>query len=336
MEAKHNAGGTTSNPLRQHSFWKGIWVVQAPHKIKLFMWRACNSILPIKTNLLRKGVLPSCSCPICHEEVETEMHVFWDSEYKKAVWQASPFSSLWMKHRGGSWSDLVEVVLKEMASPDIELFFTIAWKIWGSRNECWLHKPHTDAASLGAQALAYTEEFLEANQKQKSALPTSTKSWIPPMDSFVNMNVAWKFQKSMKSYGMGAIIWDHNGALMATFNRDIPLSGDGLKMAAQSLLRALEFGQEAGFHRIVVEFPHTQLHALLNSRTNCLKKFQDVLEQIKSFHSIFSHLSFNVIPKICNKATSLLAGSTKVNADSSIWFEEGLAFILPIVLAELS
>jgi hypothetical protein len=85
-----------------------------------------------------------------------------------------------------------------------------------------------------------------------------------------------------------------------------------------------------------VKFPHTQLHALLNSRTNCLKKFQDVLEQIKSFHSIFSHLSFNVFPKICNKATSLLAGSTKVNADSSIWFEEGLAFILPIVLAELS
>ena len=76
-------------------------------------------------------------------------------------------------------------------------------------------------------------------------------------------------------------------------------------------------------------------NALLNSRTDCLTKFQDVLEQIKSFHSIFSHLSFNVIPKICNNAASLLAGSTKVNVDFSIWFEEGPTFILSIVLTEL-
>uniref|UniRef100_A0A2N9I0W7 RNase H type-1 domain-containing protein n=1 Tax=Fagus sylvatica TaxID=28930 RepID=A0A2N9I0W7_FAGSY len=192
------------------------------------------------------------------------MHVFWDSEYEKAVWQASPFSSLWMKHRGGSWSDLVEVVLKEMASPDIELFVTIAWKIWGSRNECWLHKPHTDAASLGAQALAYTEEFLEANQKQKSALSTSTKSWIPPMDSFVNMNVAWKFQKSMKSYGMGAIIRDHNGALMVTFNRVIPLSGDGLKMAAQSLP-----GAELG--RATAPPPLAVVPPLILTKSTCVR-----------------------------------------------------------------
>lgn len=88
------------------------------------------------------------------------------------------------------------MVVMELSSPEKELFFTIAWKIWGNRNNGWLNKPQTKASVLCSQALAYVEEFTEANQKHKLAISTSIKHWKPPMETFVKLNVAWKFIKA--------------------------------------------------------------------------------------------------------------------------------------------
>ena len=50
---KNRVTGSSSNPVRLNAFWNGKWKVNVPHKIRVFMWRACNSILPTKTNLFK-------------------------------------------------------------------------------------------------------------------------------------------------------------------------------------------------------------------------------------------------------------------------------------------
>ncbi len=74
IEERNSALGSASDKSHLHSFWKALWSVSVPTKIKTFMWRACQSILPTKTNLFRRGVVSAYSCPICNEDAETVLH----------------------------------------------------------------------------------------------------------------------------------------------------------------------------------------------------------------------------------------------------------------------
>ncbi len=85
-EDKNRHTGSSSNPERLHAFWKGIWRVKVPHKIRVFMWRACSSILSTKTSLFKRGVTSSSLCPICLDDAETVLHSLWDCGFTKECW----------------------------------------------------------------------------------------------------------------------------------------------------------------------------------------------------------------------------------------------------------
>uniref|UniRef100_A0A2N9GDA6 Reverse transcriptase domain-containing protein n=1 Tax=Fagus sylvatica TaxID=28930 RepID=A0A2N9GDA6_FAGSY len=190
IKAKESMSGSQSNPSRKHIFWKGIWGVSVPHKVKVFMWRACNSTLPTKTNLFKRGVVSSCSCMVCHEEAEIVLHTLWDCEYAREVLCNSKLGSVCNFSTPSSWCDVVEQVLSRQSNSEIAIFFTIAWMIWGNRNNKWLQQS------------------------------------------------------------------DHTGALLAASSEETSNTGDGLSMAASTLIKALQFGEESGFHRLMVEFTH--------------------------------------------------------------------------------
>ena len=47
----------------QKSFWKIIWKLKVPGKVKHFLWRSCTNFLPSKENLLKRAIPID---PICH------------------------------------------------------------------------------------------------------------------------------------------------------------------------------------------------------------------------------------------------------------------------------
>ena len=49
--------GASSDQGQQRRFWKKIWDLPLPHKIRHFAWRACREILPTKVNLMRQKVV---------------------------------------------------------------------------------------------------------------------------------------------------------------------------------------------------------------------------------------------------------------------------------------
>ena len=43
-------------------FWRKVWSLPIPHKIRHFAWRTCRDIIPTKVNLMRWNVLQDCIC----------------------------------------------------------------------------------------------------------------------------------------------------------------------------------------------------------------------------------------------------------------------------------
>lgn len=139
-EDKNRHTSSSSNPERLHAFWKGICRVKVPYKIRVFMWRACSYILPTKTSLFKRRVTSSSLCPICLDDAETVLHSLWDCGFAKECWHNSPLSHMCSDLRPTSWLDLVRHVLMKAGKLECEIFFVLAWMVWGCRYDAWLNQ----------------------------------------------------------------------------------------------------------------------------------------------------------------------------------------------------
>lgn len=59
---KHDDRGSIFDESHMRSFWKKLWKVRVPHKVKHFAWRAAKDILPTKANLVQRHVLGDGTC----------------------------------------------------------------------------------------------------------------------------------------------------------------------------------------------------------------------------------------------------------------------------------
>ena len=50
-EAMNSGVGEPSNGDTHRKFWRKIWSLNMPNKVRSFAWRACQNILPTKANL---------------------------------------------------------------------------------------------------------------------------------------------------------------------------------------------------------------------------------------------------------------------------------------------
>ena len=169
----------------------------------------------------------------------------------------------------------MELVLRKEVSPVKEIFFVLAWMIWGCRNDIWLNQPQLEASMTGPKAVTYVEKYLEANKRVDSTKPITENKWLPPPNDCVKLNVAWQRFKESKTYGVGSVIQDYAGVLLAARCEILPQVGDNLTMAATSMQKALKICQEAGFQSVMVKFSHPQLKALILSRIACLTEIDD-------------------------------------------------------------
>ena len=72
LDTQNRASG--SDMTSKRVFWRLLWKMRVPNKIKIFLWRACSEALPTSCNLLRRKVLEDPTCPLCGIEVENTMH----------------------------------------------------------------------------------------------------------------------------------------------------------------------------------------------------------------------------------------------------------------------
>ncbi|XP_058741413.1 uncharacterized protein LOC131613790 [Vicia villosa] len=65
-----------------------IWKTNIPAKIKIFSWRFLINRLPLKVQLVNRGVSnrTSIDCPFCSNHPESLDHLFYQCHVTKAVW----------------------------------------------------------------------------------------------------------------------------------------------------------------------------------------------------------------------------------------------------------
>ncbi|KAL5784852.1 hypothetical protein ACOSQ2_007244 [Xanthoceras sorbifolium] len=71
------------------SWWKYLWKISIPPKVKLFIWRAAFNWILSFFNLSSRGADVSKWCPFCKRGFETTFHAMWGCPLLKNVHKVS-------------------------------------------------------------------------------------------------------------------------------------------------------------------------------------------------------------------------------------------------------
>lgn len=69
-------------------FWKKIWNLMVPGKVKVLLWRVCRLCLPTATSLNDKKVDIDRKCTWCRVEDESTRHVLFECSFARQVWNS--------------------------------------------------------------------------------------------------------------------------------------------------------------------------------------------------------------------------------------------------------
>jgi hypothetical protein len=206
---------SSSSTTNTSSFWKLLWSLLVPPKIRNFGWRACCKILPTLTNLFQKQILSTYTCYLCGEEAETVSHVLWSCPYAVRVWKSTPmFSSMPLGHLL-DFQDVLDCAFNKLATPEMEIFITTAWMLWAVRNDVWRGKDPPRAEVLVGQAVVYATEFIEHNRRQGSPGENlRVEKWKRPPEGVFKVNIA-ESKFSECKMGFGVVVRDSSGQMLA-------------------------------------------------------------------------------------------------------------------------
>ncbi|CAN1279673.1 hypothetical protein LINPERPRIM_LOCUS17110 [Linum perenne] len=130
--------------LHDHSFWKSVWTLQVPPKIRTFLWRLFKSALPLGPFLSRRIQSHDPICPVCLDAAEIPEHLFLQcklvqlclqNEVTPTALRDCPESNISL-----SWRFLSRLGQDLLVS--VAFFW---WRVWKARNDVvfskFLHSP---------------------------------------------------------------------------------------------------------------------------------------------------------------------------------------------------
>lgn len=129
--------GASSDDSRQWQFWKQIWCLPDPHKLRHFAWRAYCDSLPTKVNLQKQKVVQDDYCDECILEVKLNQHLFWTClKAKETLAAAKMVASMSASHCQKFQDLLWLMVIEDQTEVDrVSRVVAIAWALWHNRNE---------------------------------------------------------------------------------------------------------------------------------------------------------------------------------------------------------
>ncbi|XP_024043083.1 uncharacterized protein LOC112099827 [Citrus clementina] len=199
--------------------WKIPWMLDLPEKVKIFMWRALKNILPTAENLWKRKSLQEPICQRCKLQVETVSHALIECKTARKTWDLAPLTAQLSKDHNQDFFNAIQEMCSRSLKAEAELMVVYCWVIWSARNKFIFEGKKSNSRILAAKA----ESVLKAYQRvSKPGTIHVTKNrgvdqqkWKPPPKNVLKLNVDAAVNSKDQKTGLGAIIRDAEGKILA-------------------------------------------------------------------------------------------------------------------------
>ncbi|XVF06903.1 hypothetical protein REPUB_Repub06bG0091300 [Reevesia pubescens] len=219
--------------------------------MKVLVWKRCQRGLPVYANLVKRRIAVDVVCFRCHKGVKTKLHALRDYPCSSEVWTQLGFSWDIGYDDIASLTDWLSSSVKRMNQKQIQSLLLTCWALWMSRNR-ELHGE--DRRSLMAII-----EFINKYQNELNDVQTSPpldepgSEWVPPSMNYVKVNFDASMQEQQGRCGIGVVIQNHTGQIMAVGAFKMEHVTTIFLADAIAARKALEFASDLGFSFIILE-----------------------------------------------------------------------------------
>ncbi|KAF7832946.1 putative ribonuclease H-like domain, reverse transcriptase zinc-binding domain-containing protein [Senna tora] len=160
--------------------WKKLWKLQIPAKIKFFLWRVCKGILPVCSNLAKRGMDVAPCCPVCSSEEESICHATLFCSQIRALWSSLPLSFVGEYDEDLNFIEWFNMALTQWDVKDLCLFAIAAYKVWDRRNEIRLgsNPPPLSLLKDSILSLWGKVDGLHEGVLRQQRFPGRDSSWV--------------------------------------------------------------------------------------------------------------------------------------------------------------
>ena len=135
-----------------------------------------------------------------------------------------------------------------------DLFAMIAYLIWLRRNKLRVGEAVADLKLINSMVRDALLEFQQATSKPPKPPPADTISkWLPPPSNWVKTNFDGAIFQGSAEAGLGSIIRNDCGLVMAALTQVIPLPTSVEIVEVLAARRALIFALELDFDQVILK-----------------------------------------------------------------------------------
>ena len=278
--------------------WKKLWKLNVPNKIKNFAWHSCREALPTKANLCRRKITVDAICDRCKVRMEDCSHALFFCSSVQEVWTADQQWQWLSTLSGKTAGEIFNHALEEDKDPSL-LAYT-AWPLWNRRNKCRTNEPQYPLNQVMQFAKERRKEFQTAQSTFPKQMHKKHTRWKPPEAGHFKVNYDRAIFKEQGKAGIGVVIRNSDGAVLASLSQQIPLPTTVAQVEALAARRAAEFSLEIGIDQVIIEGDSEVIYKDLIDPGPSLALHGHLICDILQFANVFSLCTFNTVGRTGN------------------------------------
>lgn len=199
-------------------FWRNLWNLKIPPKVRNFLWRACSDCLPTKDLLREKRVPINATCPMCNDTAETILHILVTCSYATSCLRKLFLPSITGEF--SSFSEWLQLVFQQMNQKQVNQIVMVSWMIWKSRNDVIWKQHCTGINEVVQSAFSILCQWTNAQDKSFSPILSHIsqedghEQWTLPQQNWIKINTDAAIFQDSNSYSYAYVIRNHKGEFM--------------------------------------------------------------------------------------------------------------------------
>nr|XP_023899473.1 uncharacterized protein LOC112011331 [Quercus suber] len=271
------------------------------------------------------------SCQFLHQREDG--HIFWECNKARETWTlaALPIDTQAVHYR--EFVDLIWhlIFIQHVGKELLELVVTIAWCMWYSRNKARHGTTRQSSQEIIFKARCMLESYQLAHLGKPHHKEPADTRWIPPDFPWYKINTDAAVFSASKSVGIGVVVRDHEGSVLAALSKRMPLPLGPLEAEAKAMHEAISFAKDIGLQDVIFETDSTTIFDALHDISTAPTCIDNIIQDTHHSLQAFRKSQILHVKRLGNKPAHTLARHAKGIDDFATWIEETPPCIEPFV-----
>ena len=208
--------------------------------------------------------------------------------------------------------------------------------IWSRQNHIRVGEVAIPVGRISSMAVNNLQEFQLASSPPQRVSPTvSPSKWSPPPSGWLKVNFDGAIFSSKSLAGLGAIVRNDKGLVMAAYSQTIPLPTSVETVEVLAVRSAVSLAKELNFDQVIIEGDTDVIIKAINSGGFSSSSFGHIIRDIKLLSSAFHNVSYNHTRRQGNRVAHRLARMACNFSPFQVWMEDVPFDVASVYLSNL-